>query len=334
NLNGKLDWVYEEEIYGRGQKQAYWWSPDSSKIAFLQINDTPVSTYFTIDDIPYEPKVEHWDYPRAGEPNPVARLGVVPVSEGPLQWIDMRKYSGSDHLIVRVGWTPDSTHVAYEVQNRMQTWMDLNLADLASGVTTTVMRETSRYWIDSERTELPIWLKDGSFLWISERSGWRHLFHYNANGSLIKQITDGKWELRTLHGVDERAGWAYFSGTERSPIGVDVYRIHLDGTGMLRLSSAEGTHTARFNQGLSLYIDSWSNATTPTQVRLQQNDGRDVRVIDANHVTELAQYRLSKPQFFQVKTRDGFLMEAEMIRPPDFDPSRKYPVYQFTYGGP
>src|SRR6266849_3779681 len=163
-LNGKLDWVYEEEIYGRGRKKAYWWSPDSSRIAFLQINDTPVSTYLTIDDIPYDPTVERWDYPRAGDANPVAKLAVVRIDGSAPEWIDTSKYSTGDYLIVRVGWKPDGTQVVYEVENRTQTWLDVDLADVGSHSTNTLMRETSPYWIDSERTELPMWLKDGSFL--------------------------------------------------------------------------------------------------------------------------------------------------------------------------
>jgi dipeptidyl-peptidase-4 len=333
-LNGKLDWVYEEEIYGRGQQQAYWWSPDSSRIAFLQIDDRPVHTYVTVDDIPYEPTVEHWDYPRAGDPNPIARLGVVRVAGGPAQWIDTSKYSPIDHLIVSVGWAPEGKQVVYEVQNRTQTWLDLDAADVESGAPRTILRETAKYWIASDETSQPAWLKDGSFLWQSTRSGWLHLYHYKSDGTLIKQVTDGTWELRKLHGVDDAGGWIYFSGTERSSIGGDVYRIKLDGSGLQRLSKAEGTHTALFSPGFALYIDWWSDATTPPQVRLHRNDGADVRVIDENQVAALRQYRLSKPEFLQVKTRDGFVMEAEMIKPPDFNPARRYPVYQFTYGGP
>jgi dipeptidyl-peptidase-4 len=333
-LNGKLDWVYEEEIYGRGQKQAYWWSPDSSRIAFLQLDDRPVHTYVTVDDIPYEPTVEYWDYPRAGDPNPIAKLAVVRATGGEVQWVDTTRYSARDHLIVSVGWTPDSKQVVYEVQNRTQTWLDLDVAAPESGVPRTLFRETGTYWISSDETSQPTWLKDGSFLWLSTRSGWAHLYHYKTDGTLIKQITDGKWELRRLHGVDETNGWIYFSGTERSHIGGDVYRIKVDGTGLQRLSTAEGTHTARFNPGVSLFIDFWSDATTPTEIRLYKNDGSDVRVIDENQVAALAQYRLSKPEFVQVKTRDGFVMEAQMIKPSDFNPSRRYPVYQFTYGGP
>ena len=332
-LNGRLDWVYEEEIYGRGQKRAYWWSPDSSRIAFLRIDDTPVPGFVTIDHIPYDLTVEHWDYPKAGDPNPLATLGVARVTGGDLKWVDTSPYSAGDHLIVSVSWTPDGGRLVYGVQNRTQTWLDLDAADLEAGTTRTILRETSRTWVDRPDDD-PIWLKDGSFLWLSERTGFQHIYHYAADGRILKQVTDGRWEVRALHGVDEASGWIYFSGTERSPIGGDVYRIRIDGSNLQRLSKADGTHTATFSPAFGYYIDAWSDATTPTEVRLYKNDGSELRTIDENKVAVLADFRLSRPEFLQVKTRDGFVMEAEMIKPPDFDPSRRYPVYQFTYGGP
>jgi dipeptidyl-peptidase-4 len=333
-LNGRLDWVYEEEIYGRGQNRGYWWSPDSTRLAFLRIDDTPVPAYTIADQIPYEQNIEHWDYPKAGDPNPVVKLGVTAVTDGPANWIETAKYPEADRLIVRVGWTPDSRRVVYEVQNRTQTWLDLNAADVSTGAVQTIMRETSRFWIDSEDTRVPVWLNDGSFLWLSDRSGWQHLYHYKPDGTLIKQVTTGKWELRALHGIDEAGGWVYISGTERSPIGGDIYRVKLDGSSLQRLSTAEGTHSAEFSSSFAFYVDSWSNVTTPPETRLHRNDGTLVRVIDENKVAVLGDYNLSRPEFLQVKTRDGFVMEAMMIRPPDFDPSKRYPVYQFTYGGP
>jgi dipeptidyl-peptidase-4 len=333
-LNGRLDWVYEEEIYGRGKNQAYWWSPDSSRIAFLQIDDRPVSDFVTVDHIPYELNVEHWRYPLAGDPNPVARLAVVRTAGGDAQWIDTSRYSAADHFIVQVSWKPDSRSLSYAVQNRTQTWLDLNVADARSGESRTLLREAGKTWVDSNDMAPPTWLGDGSFLWLSERSGFKHAYHYAADGTLIGQVTSGRWELRELHGVDERSGWMYFSGTERSPIGGDVYRIRLNGTDLQRLSRTGGTHEATFSPTFAYYIDRLSDARTPPQVRLHAADGREVRVIDANPVTAMADYALSKPEFLQVRTRDGFEMEAELIRPPDFDPSRRYPVFQFTYGGP
>lgn len=333
-LNGRLDWVYEEEIYGRGHPRAYWWSPDSSRLAFLRIDDGPVSSYLTVDDIPYAPVVETWRYPRAGDPNPVARLGVVRASGGAPAWVDLSRYSGVDHLVVRVGWTSDSAHVAYEVQDRTQTWLDLNIAPVDGQHPRTIVHESSKYWIGSDDVNLPTWLNDGSFLWLDSRTGWPHLYHYKSDGTLLKQLTDGPWEVRSLEGVDERAGHVYFSGTERSAIGTDVYRVNLDGTGLRRVSEQAGTHDADFSPTFLYYLDTWSDATTPPQVALHRGDGSAVRVVDANPVPALSEYRLSKPEFVHVPTRDGFQMEAMMIRPPGFDPSRRYPVYQFTYGGP
>jgi dipeptidyl-peptidase-4 len=333
-LNGILDWVYEEEIYGRGNRHAFWWSPDSSRLAFLRLDDRPVPPYVTVDDIPYDQVVEHWDWPKAGDPNPLATLGVVAAGGGKITWVKTDAYPETDRLIVGVGWSPDSTRVVYHVTDRIQTWLDLNTADVNTGTARTLFRDKSPAFLDPGNYEPPTWLHDGSFLWLSDTTGWRHLFHYSADGAHIKQITAGRWEVRTLHGVDRAGGWIYFSGTERSHIGGDVYRIRLDGSGLQRLSRAEGSHGARFSPSFAFYVDSWSDVNTPTQVRLHRSDGTEVRVIEANQVAALANYKLSKPEFVQVTTRDGFVMEAMMIKPPDFDPSRRYPVYQFTYAGP
>ena len=331
-LNGKLDWVYQEEIYGRGTFRAYWWSPDSSHIAFLQVDDRPVPEFTVIDHIPARLGVEQWDYPKAGDPNPVVKLGVLPAMGGHVQWVDLSKYSAADFLIVNVGWAPDSQRVVYQVQNREQTWLDVNTVPTSGEGPTTLFRETTNAWVDVNG---PVrWLKDGSFLWLSDRSGWKHLYRYKADGTSPTPVTRGEWDIRSVHGVDESSGSVYFSGAERSHIGVDVYRVKLDGSEMKRLSERPGTHRARFNPGFSQYIDSWSDLNTPPQVRLHKTDGSELRVIHESKIPQLTDLKLSKPELLQVKTRDGFVMEAMLIKPVDFDSSRKYPVVQFTYGGP
>ncbi len=331
-LNGKLDWVYQEEVYGRGTFGAYWWSPDGKHLAFLQLHEAKVPTYPVIDDISYQPTVETERYPKAGDPNPEARLGIVAADGGAPRWVDLSRYAAEEPLVVGVAWTPDSRRVAYQVMNRVQTWLDLDEADAASLETRTLFRETSRMW-EPQDAELKF-LKDGSFLWLSERTGWRHVYHFRSDGTLMAPVTTGEWEARTLHGVDEARGWVYFSGTERSHIGSDVYRVRLDGSRRERLSKAEGTHVASFDPSFTHYLDSWSDAATPTQVRLHQADGREVLVIDAAGLPALREFALSRPEFLRVPTRDGFVMEAMLIKPPDFDPTRKYPVFQHTYGGP
>ena len=331
-LNGQLDWVYEEEIYGRGTHRGYWWSPDSSRLAFLQLNETPVPEFAVVDHIPYQPVVENTDYPKPGDPNPTVRLGIVKAAGGEPLWADTSAYGAGEHLIVNVSWTPDGKDVVYHVQNREQTWLDLNLASAAKGSTTTLFRETTKAWVSENGP--PKWLKDGTFLWLSERDGWQHIYRYRRDGTLAGRVTSGKWEARTLYGVDERSGLVYFEGTERSHIGGDIYRVNLDGSKLTRLSQADGTHTARFNPALTYYVDTWSDISTPPQVRLHNADGSEVRVIDRTELAWLKEFKLSSPQFLQVKTRDGFVMEAMLIKPIDFVPSRKYPVFQHTYAGP
>lgn len=334
-LNGTLDWVYSEELYGRGTHRGFWWSPDSSRIAFLQFDEKEVPEYTLLDDIPYHPTVQRWKYPKAGDPNPAVRLGIVSAVDGSLRWADTTKYT--DFLIVNVGWTLDSGDVVYQIQDRRQTWLDLNRADARTGASRNLLRETSKAWVErwQDSSADPIWLKDGSFLWLSERTGWRHFYHYSANGTLIRPITHGEWEIRHTHGVDPAGTWIYFSSTTGSPIGLDPYRIRLDGTDLQRLSTAAGHHQIFVNPSRTLFLDSWSDVTTPPQVRVHRTaEGDAVRVVDANPVPAVKAYGLSTPEFMQVKTRDGFAMEAMMIKPSNFDPARRYPVYQFTYAGP
>ena len=331
-LNGRLDWVYQEELYGRGNFEAYWWSPDSSKLAYLRLDENPVPEFTVVDHIPYHQGLEVTPYPESGDPNPVVRLGVLNAAGGATRWVDTYKYQPSDLLIVRVAWTPDSSKVVYQAQNREQTFLDLNFAGSEDGKSTTVIRETSKAWV--EVIDNPTWLQDGSFLWQSARNGWQHLYHYAQDGKLLHQVTDGKWEARSIDGVDEDRGLVYFSGTEHSHIASQAYRVKLDGTGLTRLTNSEGSHAATMSPAANFFIDKWSDVNTPTQTRLYDADGKLVRAIAENKVDALKEYKLGPAELLQVKTRDGFVMEAMMIKPPDFDPKKKYPVLEFTYSGP
>ncbi|MGE0706360.1 MAG: S9 family peptidase, partial [Vicinamibacterales bacterium] len=333
-LNGVLDWVYEEEIYGRGQRRAFWWSPDSSRLAFLRTDDTPVPAYVVVDDIPYDQSVERWDYPQAGDPNPVVTLGIAHVENDEVDWVDLSAYAPDDRLVTGVAWTGNGADLLYLIQNRIQNSLDVNLLDTASGRTRQLLRETSRTWVSNPDLGDVQRLADGSVLWLSEQSGWRHIYRYDSEGTLLGRVTKGDWDVRSVYGVDEDEGWIYFSATERSYVGQDIYRIRVDGSGQQRLSSAAGNHSARFSPGFERYLDSWSDVVTPPRIRLHRNDGSLERVVAENEVRALADFELSTPEFLQVKSRDGFEMEAMMIKPPDFDPQRKYPVYQFTYAGP
>ncbi len=330
-LNGRLDWVYQEELYGRGNFEAYWWSPDSTKLAYLRLDERPVPEFTVVDHIPYDQTLEVTPYPKSGDPNPVVQLGIVDAAGGATRWVDTYKYQPSDLLIVRVTWTPDGRKVVYQAQNREQTFLDVNFAG-DDGKSTTILHETSKAWVGIN--DNPNFLKDGSFLWQSERSGWNHFYHYSAEGKLLGQVTDGHWEVSSFDGLDEAKGLLYFTATEHSPIAPQAYRIKLDGTALTRVTAGEGSHKVAISPDSKLFIDTWSDVNTPTQTRLYDVDGKLVRVIAENKVDALREYKLGASQLLQVKTRDGFEMEAMMIKPPDFDPQKKYPVLEFTYSGP
>jgi dipeptidyl-peptidase 4 len=334
--NGYLDWVYEEELYGRGQKRGYWWSPNSNHITFLRLDESPVPKFVLTNDIVDNQVVENTDYPQAGDPNPLVTLGIADVSAaaaGTPRFVSLTKYQPEDLLIARVAWTPDSKTVMFQALNREQTFLDLVAAAL-DGSVKPVLTEKTPAWV--EVYDNPAFVGGGtSAVWQSARNGWKHLYLYDNNGKLLRQLTDGKWEVRSFYGVDDAGGWAYFSATKDSHIAENVYRVRIaDGT-VERLTQGPGTHSAAFNSDFTHFVDSWSDIRTPTQQRLFAADGKLVRVINENKVDALSQFKLGTPEFMKVKTRDGkFEMEAMMIKPPDFDPSKKYPVLSFTYSGP
>ena len=354
--NGYLDWVYEEELYGRGQKRGYWWSPDSRRIAFLRLDESPVPKFVLTNDATQPQVVETMSYPKAGDPNPLVRIGIADVTKNSImpnvgripkvgerlpptllrfgdsvKFVDLSMYKPEDLLVARVAWSPDSRAVVFQALNREQTFLDLNSAD-EKGKVTKLINETTPAWV--EVYDDPNFLSDGTAVWQSARNGWRHLYLYKSTGEMVRQLTNGKWEVRSVHGIDEKSGWVYFSATKDSHIAENVYRVNIAGGETERLTQGAGAHQVSFNKGLTHFIDMTSDALTPPQMRLMRADGSLERVISENKVEVLKDYRLSNVEFLKVPTRDGFQMEAMMIKPPDFDPSKKYPVFQFTYSGP
>lgn len=336
--NGKADWVYFEEIFNRSW-HAFWWSPDSTHIAFLRFDDTPVHKSTVVNHIPVRQVVEHTPYPKAGDPNPTVRLGLVAVAGGATRWVELPDYPPEATLIIRAGWLPGSRHAYFYIQDRAQTWLDVCTVPATGGPATRLFRETTKAWV--EDLGPPTFLKDGSFLVLSERSGWKHLYRYDKSGMLRGPVTSGEWELTSglfvpnpvLH-VDESAGWVYFTAKKDSPIASNLYRVRIDGTGLERLTTAPGDHRITMSPKGNFFIDSWSSHTTPTRVRLHRADGTPVRLVDTNPVYHVEEYRLGKYELLQIPLPDGFLLEGSLLRPPDFDPQKRYPVWFKTYGGP
>ncbi|HKB41446.1 MAG TPA: DPP IV N-terminal domain-containing protein, partial [Gemmataceae bacterium] len=329
--NGWADWVYFEEIFNRN-RHAYWWSPDSRSIAFLHFDDAPVKKFTVVDQGTGPQRLEMTAYPKPGDPNPRVKVGIVNVSGGPIRWTERGKDAEDATLIVRVGWTPDSRQVFYYVQDRAQTWLDFCAVGRDAGAPSVLFRETTKAWVEDPGP--PHFLKDGSFLFFSERSGWKHLYHLSGDGKLKQAVTSGEWEVRDLAVVDEENGWVYFSGTRDSPIANNLYRVKLDGTALTRLTSGSSDHAVQVAPKGKLFIDTWSDHRTPPRVQLCRADGSHARTLDTNPVHALDEYEFAKWEFVQIKRPDGFLLEGMVLTPPKLDPKRKYPVWFKTYGGP
>ena len=343
--DGKLDWVYEEEVYDRtrGGHPGYVWSDDSRRVAFLRLDETPVRPYTIPNELSRTPEAETQKYPIAGDPNPIATVGIVDADgQAPPRFVDLKQYPAEDRLIVRLGWSPDSRRIVYEVQNRTQKFLDLNAADGATGQNpATLIHDTTAAWVDV--IGLPVWLRDGGFLWLSDHSGHRQMYRCDANGGNLRATFPAgtATDIRTIYGVDAANRFAYVS-TGLTP-GVDgdaVCRVALDAPSPaepVRLSLPGGTHHPHFDSTFHAYLDTWSDRATPPRIELYAADtGAQIALVaqDPGPQRAVAPFRRSVPERLTVRARDGFGLHALMIRPPDFDPTRHYPVFCPIYGGP
>ena len=327
-MNGKLDWVYPEEL---GIRTAYWWSPDSRQIAFLQMNQTQVTKFPLVDHLSYTGETQWMRYPKAGDPNPVVSLMVVAAGGGAPKLLGSTK---DDGYIPRVAWLRDSRRVAMQKLNRRQNKLDLYFVDAATGNATLILSEEAKAFVSVDSD--PLFLTDGKrFLWSCERDGFQHLYLYGLSGKLIRQVTRGRWEVGNVTGVDEKSGTVYFTATEKSAIERHLYRASYENDGApVRITQQEGTHAISMAPGAAHYVDTYSNPTTPQRQDLYRADGTRAHVINENAVPELAEYGLATPEYSTIPDGRGGTLNTMMIKPPNFDPAKKYPAIMYTYGGP
>jgi dipeptidyl-peptidase-4 len=326
---GELDWVYPEEL---GISTGYWWAPDSSAIAFLEMDERKVAQFPLVEFESVTGEMEMQRYPVPGGANPVVRILVARVRGGNT-FVPIDIGSETDIYVPRLTWLPDSHHLAIQRLNRSQTSLDLLLADATTGKSSVLLSERDQYWINV--SDDLHFLKDGKrFLWSSERTGYRHLFLYDLTGKELAQITRGRWEVSRLEAVNEVTETVFFTGTEKTPLERHLYRVGLDGSGFTRITAEDGTHSVAFSPNVAMYLDTYSNVATPPRQDVYRADGAKLATLHENKVVDLAAYRLSPVEFFAIRSHDGILLDCSMIKPPDFDPAKKYPVLIFTDGGP
>ena len=192
HLVGKLDWVYQEELYGRGNFKGFWWQPDGDQIAFLELDETPLTPFVVMDHLPVLGKSEVTNYPKAGDSNPLVRVGVTSAAEpSKIQWIDLSAYKDEEIVVSAVTWSQDGSQLMLQIQNREQTWLDLIATDAQGQNGRVLFRDSTPAWIESPGD--PILLNNGDFIWRSPRTGYSHLYRYDKDGKLLKAITEGEW---------------------------------------------------------------------------------------------------------------------------------------------
>ena len=339
-LNGTLSWVYWEEVFGR-RDIGYWWAPDSHAIAYLQSDESEVDLTPFVDFVPFSPRVIRQRYARAGRANPRVRLGITELGHDGTTWIQI-----SDkpfEYIVRAKWLPDGRRLSLETMPRLQTELSLYLAERKTGKATHVLTETDPGWVNM--ADDLYFFNDGQhFLWPSERDGYMHLYRYRIDGTLENQVTKGPWALasaggvafwvhQALVGVDEKNGWIYFTALEQSSIERHLYRVRPDGSGFMRVSKEPGTHRVSMSPDTRYFLDRYSDVRTLPSLRLHASDGSVVQALAAPRAQLLAPYDVQFPELFTIPAEDGFQMPAEVLKPKNFSPDRKFPIVMSIYGG-
>lgn len=332
-INGITDWVYEEEF---AFVRAFDWSKDSKKLAYIRFDESAVPEFsMSIFQKSLYPTVETFKYPKAGEKNSLVSLHLYNVDSKALINVDLGKYN--DFYIPRIEWTNDANVLSAKVVNRHQDNLDLLFVDGTTGAAKVVFNETEKGYIDYIDTDNLTFLKDNSFIWTSEKDGFNHIYLYDKTGKLKTQITKGNWEVTSYYGFDEKTKTIFYQSTENGSINRDVYRIGLDGKNKVRLSKNTGTNAATFSPNFQFFINTFSSASQPTVYTLNESKtGKEIQVIENNQAlaAKLGGYNLPSKEFFVLKTAKGNELNAWMIKPKDFDASKKYPVFMYQYSGP
>ncbi len=328
-IAGAVDWVYEEEFsFNKG----FAWSPDGNYIAYYQTDEREVPLFsmdvYGKDLYPYE---EEFKYPKAGEPNSKVTIHIFDVKNKTDRLVEIPE---EYEYIPRIKWTQASHELVIFTMNRHQDKLALWKVKAGETGVKKLYQETAPSYL--EINDNLTFLKDGSFIWTSEKDGYMHIYHISKDGAEQNQLTKGNWEVTEFYGVDEKDGVIYYQAAEESPLERAVYRINLKGKDKKKLSENKGWNSAEFSNGFKYFINTYSSKDVPTLETLHGSDGKKIRVINDNAdlKEKLRGYDLAQKEFFKFKNEQGNELNGWMIKPQDFDPGKEYPVLMFVYGGP
>ena len=336
-INGSTDWVTEEEL---SFTKAFEWSGDGTAILYLTFDESGVREYNLQkwNKGQLYPEDYKFKYPKAGEENAKISATIFSLSTGQKTAVDLN--TTEEFYLARVRRAHDDKTFSLIKLNRLQNQMEIGHVDAATGKSQTILSETNSRYIDVDFVDDLTYLKDGKhFVISSERSGFKHLYKFDMSGKMVNQITSGDWEVTYLVGIDQssRKAKLYFMSTEGSPIERYFFVTGIDGKGKKKLTASKGVHRINMSNDFKYYIDSYSSATTPLQVALYQTKSNKlVKTLEDNKSlqTTAKEYDLTPKEFFTFKTVDGTSLNGLMMKPRNFDESKKYPVLVYQYSGP
>ncbi len=327
-LNGALDWVYPEEL---DISSGYQWSTDSRYIAFLQLNENGVNRFPLPQWQAVDTPVQWEYYPKAGQQNPAARIGIISIAEQTVNWVDLQNYNYE--YIPRFDWLPNRDTLAIQLLNREQNVLRLLFYDLGQNTCHEVLCEKDPYWVNV--TDAYYYFSDrNNFIWYSEQDGFLHLYLYDYHGCIIEQLTTGPWMVTRLNGVDQQNNRIFFTATRQSPLERHIYACDLGTKEMIRIDKDRGTHAAKFIPDYNHYLETFSNVNHPAEIYVTNTQGQRVTTLYANHYFDKEKYGLGDTEFFEIQTEEGMRLYCSLIYPRDFNPQKKYPVLVYVYGGP
>ncbi len=337
-INGTFDWVYEEELmdnYADGWR----WSPDGRAIAYWQLNADRVRNYDLINDTDsLYSRVTPVQYPKVGEQNSAARVGIVSAGGGPTRWLDIPG-DPREHYIPRMDWAAGSDEVLLQRLNRLQNTNEVMLGDARTGRVRTVLTERDSTWVDVVNDV--VWLRRGKeFTWVSDRDGWKHVYAVSRDGGAVRLITRGDFDVLEVKGIDDKGGWLYYVASPDNPTQKYLFRTRLDGKGTPQRISPKaeaGTHVYDRSPSYRYAIENYSRLDTPPVIRLVRLPGNEVirtLVDNAELRTRVEALRRPAVEWLTVPAADGSRMPGVLLKPADFDSTRKYPLLFFVYGGP
>lgn len=329
--NGYASWVYMEEILGRGGAyQAFWWSPDSTRLVFMRFDDSRVPQFPLYRSDGQHGGLELQRYPEAGDPNPYVQVGVVGVADAKVVWLDFDPKA--DHYLAFPEFTPDSKRVLVQWMDRRQDTVRIYACDPATGNKTQLHEERQDAWVGFYE-DVRV-LGDGSFIVRTDVDGWDHLYLHAPDGALRRRLTSGAWRVTGLEAVDEKGGWVYFLGRPNRSWDTTLMRVKLDGSGLQTLAPELGVHRVRISPGAGYFADTFSTVTAPARMALRRGDGSLVRELGDARTPAMGEYAWGRAELFTIPSGDGYDLPAAWVLPPGFDAARRYPVLVSVYGGP